>query len=122
MCGRALPSTNLRFLSAVMFDGRESSAATGTIKILYSNYPTSLLNDLAHQSVDATINHAQGDGTKPTPADQQQIVNFEMALFTPQTIGNYAGRLHAHGGNGRPEALAHQPLFLTRNPNLHLLL
>jgi len=39
---------------------------------------------LRHQSVDATINHAQGDGTRPTPAEQQQIVNFEMALSTAQ--------------------------------------
>src|SRR5579883_2877155 len=39
---RPLPATNLRFLSAVMFDGRESSAITGTTKILYNNYPDSL--------------------------------------------------------------------------------
>src|SRR5436309_2741738 len=54
---RPLPATNLRFLSAVMFDGRESSAATGTTKIQYSNYPNSLLNDLTHQSLDATTGH-----------------------------------------------------------------
>src|SRR5438046_682637 len=116
---RPLPSTNLRFLSTVMFDGRESSAATGTTKILYSNYPTSLLNDLAHQSVDATINHAQGDGTRPTPAEQQQIVNFEMALFTAQTIGNYAGRLDAHGAHCRPIALTTQPFFISINSSVN---
>src|ERR1700730_15729356 len=60
MYRRPLPTTNLRFLSALMFDGRESSPATGTIKILDANYPTSLLNDLAHQSIDATVIHAQG--------------------------------------------------------------
>src|SRR5438309_3849781 len=119
MYRRPLPSTNLRFLSAVMFDGRESSASTGTTKILYSNYPASLLNDLAHQSVDATINHAQGDGTRPTPAEQQQIVNFEMALFTAQTIGNYAGRLDAHGANGGPVPLATQPFFLSINSSVN---
>src|SRR5258707_3797313 len=84
MYRRPLPSTNLRFLSAVMFDGRESTASTSTTKILFSNYPDSLLNDLAHQSVDATINHAQGDGSRPTPTEQQQIVDFEMALSTAQ--------------------------------------
>src|SRR5215510_9919412 len=77
---RPLPATNLRFLSAVMFDGRESSPLTGTTKILFANYPSSLLNDLAHQSVDATTGHAQGDGARPTLAEQQAIVNFEMAL------------------------------------------
>src|SRR5229473_3147218 len=121
MYRRPLPSTNLRFLSTVMFDGRESSAVTGTTKILYSNYPTSLLNDLAHQSVDATINHAQGDGTRPTPAEQQQIVNFEMALFTAQTIGNYAGRLDAHGASGGPIALTTQPFFLSINSSVNFL-
>ncbi len=121
MYRRPLPSTNLRFLSTVMFDGRESSAVTGTTKILYSNYPTSLLNDLAHQSVDATINHAQGDGTRPTPAEQQQIVNFEMALFTAQTIGNYAGRLDAHGASGGPLPLVTQPFFISANSSVNFL-
>src|SRR5438105_210910 len=48
MYRRPLPTTNLRFLSAIMFDGRESSQTTGTNKILYNNYPNSLLSDLAH--------------------------------------------------------------------------
>ena len=82
MYRRPLPTTNLLFLSAVMFDGRESSPATRTTKILYSNYPASLLNDLAHQSVDATIIHAQGDGTRPTPAEQQEIVAAIAARAT----------------------------------------
>jgi len=37
---RPLPATNLRFLSAVMFDGRESSPQTGTEKITYATNPT----------------------------------------------------------------------------------
>ena len=59
---RPLPATNLPFLSAVMFDGRESTPLTGTTKILYANYPASLESDLAHQALDATVTHAQGDG------------------------------------------------------------
>jgi len=124
MYRRPLPSTNLRFLSAVMSDGRESSAATGTTKILYSNYPTSLLNDLAHQSLDATNGHAQGDGTRPTPAEQQQIVNFEMALFTAQAAGNGTGLLNAQGATGGPLPLvpANQPFFISINSSVHFLL
>src|SRR5229473_2352818 len=121
MYRRPLPSTNLSFLSAVMFDGRESSAATGTTKILYSNYPTSLQNDLAHQSVDATNGHAQGDGTRPTLAEQQQIVSFEMALFTAQAVGNHAGRLDVQGATGGPEALVTQPFFLSINSSVNFL-
>jgi cytochrome c peroxidase len=119
MYRRPLPSTNLRFLSAVMFDGRESSPATGTTKISFSNYPTSLLDDLAHQSVDATTGHAQGDGTRPTAAEQQQIVNFEMALFTAQTFSNRAGPLNVHGANGGPIPLATQPFFISVNSSVH---
>jgi cytochrome c peroxidase len=122
MYRRPLPSTNLRFLSAVMFDGRESSASTGTTKILDSNYPTSLQNDLAHQSVDATNGHAQGNGTRPTPAEQQQIVNFEMALSTAQAFGNRAGLLNAHGANGGPIPLITQPFFISINSSVHFLL
>src|SRR5713226_5224500 len=122
MYRRPLPSTNLRFLSTVMFDGRESSPLMGTQKITYVLPPHNLDNllfDLAHQSVDATINHAQGDGTRPTPAEQQQIVNFEMALFTAQTIGSYAGRLDAHGANGGPVPLSSQPFFISINSSVN---
>ena len=122
MYRRPLPATNLRFLSAVMFDGRESSAATGTTKILYSNYPTSLLNDLAHQSLDATNGHAQGDGTRPTPEEQQQIVNFETALFTAQAAGKDTGLLDAQGANGGPIPLVTQPFFISINSSVHFLL
>jgi cytochrome c peroxidase len=122
MYRRPLPSTNLRFLSAVMFDGRESSPATGTTKIQYSNYPSSLLSDLAHQSVDATTGHAQGDGTRPTPAEQQEIVNFEMGLFTAQAIGSNTGRLDTQGANGGPKPLVTQPFFISANSSVHFLL
>jgi len=112
---RPLPSTNLRFLSAVMWDGRESSPLTGTTKISYANYPASLESDLAHQSVDATNGHAQGDGTHPTPAEQQQIVDFEMALYTAQAFDFFAGRLNDHGASGGPVALTTQPFFISIN-------
>jgi cytochrome c peroxidase len=122
MYRRPLPTSNLRFLSTVMFDGRESSVATGTTKILFSNYPTSLLNDLAHQSMDATTGHAQGDGTRPTAAEQQQIVDFEMALFTAQAVGNGAGRLDTQGAQGGPLPLVAQPFFISANSSVHFLL
>jgi hypothetical protein len=118
MYRRPLPSTNLRFLSAVMSDGRESTPLTGTIKILNDNYPASLLSDLAHQSVDATTGHAQGDGTRPTPAEQQEIVEFETALFTAQAIGQGPGRLDTQGANGGPKTLVSQPFFISINSSV----
>ena len=119
MYRRPLPTTNLRFLSAVMFDGRESTPLTGTTKILDANYPTSLLNNLLHQSVDATTIHAQGDGTRPTLAEQQEIVNFEMALFTAQTIGDDIGRLNTHGAKGGPLPLVTEPFFISINSSVN---
>jgi cytochrome c peroxidase len=121
MYRRPLPTTNLSFLSTVMFDGRESSPATGTTKILYSNYPSSLVSDLAHQSVDATIIHAQGDGTRPTPVEQQQIVDFETKLFTAQIRDRHAGNLDGGGANGGPVSLSTQPFFITINSSVHFL-
>jgi cytochrome c peroxidase len=122
MYRRPLPTTNLPFLSAVMFDGRESSPLTGTTKIIYGNYPGSLMSDLAHQSVDATTGHAQGDGTRPTPAEQQQIVDFETKLFTAQLFDFRAGLLNVGGAQGGPGALSTQPFFLSVNSSVHFLL
>jgi cytochrome c peroxidase len=119
---RPLPATNLRFLSAVMFDGRESTPLTGTTKILFANYPASLQSDLAHQSLDATVIHAQGDGTRPTPAEQQEIVNFEMALLTAQSFSFFTGPLTSAGANGGPIPLATLPFFISINSSIHALL
>jgi len=119
---RPLPATNLPFLSAVMWDGRESSPLTGTTKIVYANYPGSLQSDLAHQSVDATVGHAQGDGTRPTPAEQQEIVNFEMALYTAQSYGFLTGPLNSVGATGGPIPLTTLPFFLSINSSVHALL
>jgi cytochrome c peroxidase len=109
MYRRPLPSTNLGFLSTVMWDGRESSAQTGTQKIIYATNPGDLLADLAHQSVDATNIHAQGS-TPLTPQQQQAIVNFEMALITAQAVDFRAGDLNANGASGGPVTLATQTL------------
>jgi hypothetical protein len=119
---RPLPATNLRFLSAVMFDGRESSPQTGTQKITYATNPADLLVDLAHQAIDATRGHAQAT-TPPTPQQVQDIVNFEMQLRTAQAIDFRAGLLSADRANGGPVPLASQPFFIGINdsfpPSFH---
>ena len=105
MYRRPLPSTNLRFLSTLMWDGRESSAQTGTQKITYATNPGDLLADLAHQAVDATNGHAQGTALL-TNQQIQGIVNFEMALSTAQAVDSHAGPLNANGATGGPVTLA----------------
>src|SRR5262245_66569291 len=63
MYRRPLPATNLGFLSAVMWDGRESSPTT------------TILEDLAKQADDATTGHAQAS-LHLTPQEAQAIVAF----------------------------------------------
>ena len=105
MYRRPLPSTNLRFLSAVMWDGRESSPQTGTQKITGPTNPGDLMTDLAHQSLDATNGHAQA--TKPLTMQQQDaIVAFETSLATAQAYDYRAGTLNAGGANGGPTFLS----------------
>jgi hypothetical protein len=107
MYRRPLPSTNLRFLSTVMWDGRESSTQTGTQKITFGANPGDLLADLAHQSLDATHGHAQATMSL-TIQQQQAIVDFEMALSTAQAVDYRAGALNANGASGGPVRLALQ--------------
>jgi cytochrome c peroxidase len=114
MYRRPLPSTNLKFLTTLMWDGRESSAQTGTQKITYATNPGDLLADLAHQAIDATNIHAQA-ATPPTAQQVQDIVNFETSLMTAQAIDFQAGILNANGANGGPAALASQPFFVGIN-------
>jgi hypothetical protein len=107
MYRRPLPAANLRFLSAVMWDSRESSPQTGTQKITYATNPADLQADLAHQALDATNGHAQA--TTPLTAQQQQaIVNFEMGLSAAQAYDYRAGALNSAGAQGGPTHLANQ--------------
>jgi cytochrome c peroxidase len=116
MYRRPLPSTNLRFLSTVMWDGRESSTQTGTQKISLATNPGDLLADLAQQAIDATTGHAQG--SVPTAAQLQDIVNFEMALTTAQGYDYLAGSLNSGGATGGPVTIASLPFYIGINDPL----
>ena len=99
---RPLPSTNLGFLSAVMWDGRETFAGS------------SIPSDLAHQSNGATVGHAQAS----SPLDdstQASIVAFESALFTTATWDNDAQLLTAKQAHGDPLDLAQQTFYIGIN-------
>ena len=84
---RPLPSTNLDFLSAIMWDGREPN--------------------LSSQAVDATLGHAQANAA-PSASQQQKIVNFESGIFTAQSFDNGAQALDANGATGGPVDLQGQ--------------
>lgn len=117
---RPLPATNLRFLTTVMWDGRESSAGTGTTPIAASATPDqnadALIDDLMQQANDATMGHAQG--TPLTQDLREAIAMFELNLVTAQRIDRFAGLLNARGALGGPENLAAQPFYVTINDAL----
>ena len=106
---RPLPSMNLRFLSTVMFDGRETfkdpTQPSGFATIHF---------DLADQSNSATLTHAQS--ARPlTDAERESIVNFEMQLLGAQIYDENAGRLDVAGANGGPEPLVTQEFYFGIN-------
>ena len=105
---RPLPTTNLRFLSTMMFDGRESPATSSLGNV--ATFQANLLKDLTQQAVDATLGHAQA-GAAPTPQQLTDIVNFEMGLSTAQVFDRRAGTLHAGGALGGARNLVNENYY-----------
>ena len=103
---RPLPSTNLGFLSTVMWDGREPGPAAA-----------GLTASLLHQSNDATRGHAQATQDLPA-ATQQAIVDFELALYTAQSSDHDAGLLDQDGALGGATTLTGQLFFFGINDPL----
>lgn len=110
---RPLPSTNLGFLSTVMFDGRE------TIQPLNNEqtFATNLATDLSSQATDAVLTHAQAS-QPPTQEQVLQIVSFELGLYTGQLADDRAGPLNQGGANGGPLFLSSQPYYPGSNDSL----
>jgi cytochrome c peroxidase len=103
---RPLPSTNLPFLSAVMWDGRETAPGQ------------SMQANLMTQAMDATTGHAQGQ--VPTQDQLNSIVQFELNLFTSQLRDRAAGRLDTNGATAGPKNLSQQEFFIGINDPLGL--
>jgi cytochrome c peroxidase len=106
---RPLPTTNIPYLSTVMWDGRE------TLKDASGNFQP-INFDLAQQATDATTIHAQGQ--PPTPEQIQEIIDFETNIFTAQTHDNGAGDLDDDGAKGGPAHLSKQEFFIGINDPL----
>jgi cytochrome c peroxidase len=99
---RPLPSTNLAFLSTVMWDGRETFPGKA------------IAFDLADQANSATLGHAQAS-TPLSTEQQEQIVAFETALFTAQIFDVAAGSLIAKNAQGGPRVLSGQDFYIGIN-------
>jgi cytochrome c peroxidase len=100
---RPLPSTNLRFLSTMMWDGRESPAASALNS--EATISQNMTTDLTQQAKDAVATHAQGT---VVPSQQQidDILAFELGLTTAQIYDASAGVLDRDGAIGGPRNLA----------------
>jgi hypothetical protein len=114
---RPLPSSNLRYLTGVMWDGRESFPPLGTLPIRADGTPAqnalALFEDLKHQANDATTGHAQGPPL--SEETREAIVRFELNLATAQQNERSAGVLTARGAQGGPSYLAAQDFYVTIN-------
>jgi hypothetical protein len=105
MYRRPLPSTNLRFLSAIMWDGRESP---GNL---------SIRDGLLQQANDATRGHAEAEVDLPA-VDREKIVDFELGLHTAQGSDLLARELNTDSAKGGPLHLSQEPFFIGINDPL----
>lgn len=110
---RPLPSTNLGFLSTVMFDGRETIQPLNDEQTFAAN----LVTDLTHQATDAVLTHAQAS-QPPTQEQLQQILKLELSLYTGQFADDQAGQLNQGGANGGPQFLSTAPYYPGMNDSL----
>lgn len=104
---RPLPATNLRFLSTVMWDGRESP------------HGRTLHDSLISQATDAIMGHEQASAV-PTQDQLENIVGFEGAIYTAQVADVRAGILTKGGVHGGPEELTNQDFYVGINDPLGL--
>jgi hypothetical protein len=95
---RPLPSTNLPFLTTVMWDGRESAQGS------------TLQQNLARQVVDATLGHAEA-ASAPSPEEVAKIVDLEFRLFTAQQTGQKVGSLSVGGAASGAMNLSKQEFY-----------
>lgn len=113
---RPMPSTNLRFLTGVMWDGRETVQPLVPPMDAGQNKRV-LVESLKQQIVDATLGHAQAS-SPPTEAQVEQILAFEMGLTTAQVFDKEAGFLNDADGMGGPRILAGLQCFVGMNDTL----
>lgn len=115
---RPLPTTNLRFLTGVMWDGRESTPLTGTLSFSGTSPDTlnaaNLFLDLKHQSNDATTGHAQSIRDL-TDEEQSRIANFELSVASAQQTDFGVGALNGSGAMGGVENLIAQNFYVSIN-------
>ena len=113
---RPLPATNLRFLTGVMWDDRETQLPF-TPPMAAGAAMNNLIASLGTQAINATLGHAQA-AAAPGTDKVARIVAFELGLTTAQARSRGAGRLDADNAIGGPRVLAEQPFHIGSNDAL----
>lgn len=128
---RPLLSANTRFISAVMWDGREATVNPVPSNLTEPAFPNNnppepwpgrqafepdapVFINMLTQSNNATLGHAEGVNPVP-PGLRDDMVRFQMNLVVAQEFDNAAGFLNQNGGNGGPIALRTQATFFGIN-------
>ncbi|WEN13821.1 hypothetical protein PY254_11255 [Rhodanobacter sp. AS-Z3] len=113
---RPLPSTNLIWLTAVMWDGRETHMSFLPPMDAGINHED-VIESLASQAHDAIMGHEQA-AVEPSAAVIDQIVDFEVHLFTAQLVDEDAGKLNGGSAMGGANILAQQRFWVGINDTL----
>lgn len=115
---RPLPTTNLKFISTVMWDARETFSDANVNTCIVGSVPAQCFAsrdfNLLHQANSAVKGHAEA-AQGLTSAEQQSIVDFEKTLFTAQISDNGAGSLIADGARGGPLELSKNDFYFGIN-------
>lgn len=103
---RPLPTTNLKFVNVVMWEGRETTHDENSGDCIFgtSTCYAPVEIDLATQANNATLGHAEAL-QELTAEDRKAIVEFETSLYTAQVYDFDAGNLRENEAKSGPEAL-----------------
>jgi len=110
---RPLPSTNLIWDTAMMWDGRETFAPFKPPMDAGIDLED-IRSSLGTQALHAILGHEQA-ATTPSEAAINQIVDFESHLFTAQLSDTQAGKLNENDGMGGANILAQQRFWIGIN-------
>jgi hypothetical protein len=99
---RPLPVMNVKFLTTVMWDARQTAPCE------------TLTSDLGSQADDANRSHAQAKDPL-TDAQKQLIVDRERTIYFAQNFDNAAGALDQGGALGGPIHLQQQAFYFGIN-------
>ncbi|HEY8682758.1 MAG TPA: hypothetical protein VIM06_06260 [Rhodanobacter sp.] len=113
---RPLPSTNLIWLTAMMWDGRETFQPFKPPMDAGVDHDDIVLS-LAAQARDAILGHEQA-GAAPGDDVIGQIVEFESHLFTAQIADQNAGQLNNDDAMGGASILSQQRFWIGINDPL----